>query len=111
MTAATHVLRADALGVPERAPWLRRLAGRRFLARALVVAADVFVWGRPLGWAAALLGGSALAALQVGAFALHPSALRVVLPALAIAVAVDSDRHGWTFRRAFVASLPEPRVR
>src|SRR5262245_44955791 len=118
MTAATQTLTADALGVPERSPWLRRLAGRRFLALAVVVAADFFLWGKPLGWAAALLGWTvllvlalgagrrprswavrgvyALAAVQVGALALHPSALRLVLAGLAIAVAALADRHGWT---------------
>jgi hypothetical protein len=118
MTAALEALRVDAHGAPAKAPWARRLAGRRITAVALVVAADALLWGRPLGWAAALLGWLLLlalalsgglrprtwavrtiyllAALQVGALALHPTVLRVGLAALAIVATTLADRHGWT---------------
>src|SRR5687767_8612517 len=104
MTAAVTVLPAAAEVAPVRAPWIRRLSGRRTLALVLVATADLFLWGAALGWGAALLGWTALAvlavsggarprslgvralyllaAVQVGALVLHPTPLRIGLALL-----------------------------
>jgi hypothetical protein len=119
MTAAVTVLPAAAEVAPVRAPWIRRLAGRRTLAFVLVAAADLLLWGASLGWGAALLGWTALAvlavsggvrprsrgvqalyllaAVQVGALVLHPTPLRIGVALLALAVVALADRQGFTW--------------
>ena len=133
MTTAELALESTVPDPAVRAPWVRRLAGRRGLALLLVVAADVFLWRAPLGWSAALLGWSVLlvlavagglkprtwplrglyllAVVQVGTLAVHPSPLRLGLAALAIVATAFADRQGFTWAgglwiRRLVLALP-----